>query len=225
MFLRPLFFLVLCALGFSDLGLACTRLIAGRTPWMDRLLEERGEIRLASAPNLVLRTPRPEDLSSILPIFADYETVKYTWFKFEKDETRWTMDTLVERFEWQAKHELGGDRFDFVIALKGDTKTVVGRCALYPWKGKGEWEFGITIYREHWGRHYGEEVVRVAKDYVFNQLGGDEFRLRVLDDNAGMIRVCDRLGIPQVLRSEQDTPEKPFFQYYRHYAVRRDSGR
>lgn len=188
-----------------------------KTAHLDRLVSE--SIELASS-RLVLRTPRAEDLPALLPTFADYETVKFTWFAFDEGTVRWTPETLRERFEWQAKEQLAGKRQDFVMQLREPPHPVIGRCALYPWKdAKGDWELGITIHRSFWGNGYGEETTRAMLKHAFASLGAKEVRLRILEENRAMIRVCERIGIPKVLDRKDDTPEEPFFHHYHHYAI------
>jgi [ribosomal protein S5]-alanine N-acetyltransferase len=210
---RNFFLFILLFLGLGGLG-------ATEKCALD-LLNERS-IQWLSSPHLIIRTPRSSDLSDLLPIYSDWQTVRYTYFAFKRGRNIWNARTLKERYEWQAREELDGKRFDFVLQLRAPPGNIIGRSALYPFKdGKNNWEIGITIHRPHWGNGYAGESVEELFNHAFTELKANQVRLRVLDQNQSMIRVLEKIKVPKILSSEDDDPEEPFFLRYGHYALTR----
>jgi len=193
--------------------------VARATPFLDEL-GRRATVPLET-PTLLIKTPRASDLAPLLPIFQDYLTTRYTWFAFAQGESRWTEQTLRERFEWQAQEELKGNRRDFVIHLRDAKETVIGRCAIYRPEKLGEWEFGITIFREYWRNGYGEETTRAVLDYAFSALEANDVVLEVLPENAAMQRTCRKMNLRHLLKAEDGAPAGPFNQKYDYFAAER----
>ena len=190
----------------------------GPTPHLDALAHQ--PISLLTK-RLHILSPARSDLRYILPMFNDFKTAKYTWFWL--GESHWDLEKIREKFEGYASEQLQGRGPSFVLHLTDQDRTVIGRCAFWqrPDKGRGSWEFGITIHHPYWGQGFARETLEEVLRYAFAEMGAKEIWFRTEPENTQMLKQYSKLGIPKVIDSADDTPEAPLFHRYHHFVLTR----
>ncbi len=200
-------------------------LLALATPNMDNNAKRTTEL---STKNLVARTPKREDLPSILEIFSDPKTVEHTWFR--AGETPWNLRRVVEKYEAFAAEQLKGNRKDFAILMKDETgkNIIVGRCAIYlreDEKGQakpGSWEFGITLHRNYQNKQIATELMPEIFKYVFTELNAKELWFETKPENVAMLHLYSKLGVPLFKDAKEDSPRGPYQERYHQYLLTKE---
>jgi RimJ/RimL family protein N-acetyltransferase len=126
-----------------------------------------------------------------------------TLAKWEMDPGR--MATLsnwvVPPSEAAAKEQLarwganGKDDVGFAIETLNDPAALVGNIALWGARPKDRCAtVAIALGREHIGRGYGTDAMRIIVDYGFREMGLHRIQLSVAPFNPGAIRVYKKVG-------------------------------
>ena len=76
----------------------------------------------------------------------------------------------------------------------------------------GHAELGYFLAREHWGRGYGSEAVKLALEYAFDWLNLRKVYARVYEPNVASIRILEKNGFQPAgrLRKHQYVPGEGF---------------
>jgi RimJ/RimL family protein N-acetyltransferase len=129
-----------------------------------------------------------------------------TLAKWEMDAGR--MVTLANRVappsEAAAKERIAkwsaneGDSLGFSIETLDDPAVLVGNCGLWGASAKERCvSIGIAFGREHTGRGYGTDAMRVIVDYGFRELGLHRIELTVAPFNPAGIRAYEKAGFAE----------------------------
>jgi RimJ/RimL family protein N-acetyltransferase len=93
-----------------------------------------------------------------------------------------------------------GDNLSFAIETLGDPPVLVGRSWLSTAgaRPKDRWAMaGIALGREHIGRGYGTDAMRVIVGYGFRELGLHRIQLGVASFNTAGIRAYQKAGFTE----------------------------
>ena len=94
--------------------------------------------------------------------------------------------------KWSANEK---DDLGFAIETLGDPPVLVGNIGLYGAHPKDRCAtIGIALGREHIGRGYGTDAMRVIVDYGFRELGLHRIQLGVASFNPAGIRAYEKAG-------------------------------
>ncbi|HEY0406840.1 MAG TPA: GNAT family N-acetyltransferase [Pyrinomonadaceae bacterium] len=136
---------------------------------------------------LLLRMWRESDFEEYARICADPEVMRYLGGKpYSRLEAWRHMAYLVGHWHlrgyghWAVEEKASG--------------RLIGRLGLqYPtgWPG---FEIGWTLARESWGKGYATEGARKALAYAFTEMDREHVISLIHPDNAGSIKVAERLG-------------------------------
>jgi RimJ/RimL family protein N-acetyltransferase len=82
--------------------------------------------------------------------------------------------------------------------MENPTGEVVGIImTLSTERRNGTFGYGLAVRREHWGKGYASEAVRLVLRYYFNELGYQKCTVDVYDFNTASIRLHQKLGFTQ----------------------------
>jgi [ribosomal protein S5]-alanine N-acetyltransferase len=146
---------------------------------------------------LVLRQLVVDDAPELFKMLSDDEVMRY-WSSGPHqhlNETRsyiaWNADTRADRKCW-AVTLTGGPALGWVILVP---------------RRKDNYELGYILGRDHWGQGYVAEATKAVLDYAFGTLTARRVMADSDPDNAGSIRLLQKLGFQQegYLRSEWET--------------------
>ena len=94
--------------------------------------------------------------------------------------------------KWSANED---DRLGFAIETLDDPSVLVGHVGLWGWQTKDRCAtIGIALGREHIGRGYGTDAMRVIVSYGFREMGLHRIQLGVAPFNPAGIRAYEKAG-------------------------------
>jgi RimJ/RimL family protein N-acetyltransferase len=97
--------------------------------------------------------------------------------------------------KWSANED---DRLGFSIETLDDPSVLVGHVGLWGWQTKDRCAtIGIALGREHIGRGYGTDAMRVMVSYGFRELGLHRIQLGVSPFNPAGIRAYEKAGFAE----------------------------
>ena len=136
---------------------------------------------------LLMRMWRESDFESYAALCADPEVMRYLGGKtFNRMEAWRHMAFLIGHW-----HLLGYGHWAVEEKSSGELIGRVGFLNPADWPG---FEIGWTLARKFWGKGYATEAARRALDYGFRELDKHHIISLIHPDNAGSIRVAERLG-------------------------------
>jgi len=139
---------------------------------------------------LLLRDFRDDDYDAVHAYATDLDVVRYmTWGPNSEAETR---DFLKRA---QSNTELD-PRVEFELAvIREDKEELIGGIGLHVEGSKAM--LGYCYSRSAWGQGYATEAGRVLMDFGFRSLGLHRIWACCDPENAGSIRVLQKLGMKQ----------------------------
>ncbi|HCQ64627.1 MAG TPA: N-acetyltransferase [Rhodobacteraceae bacterium] len=151
--------------------------------------------RSLSTERLVLRHPRPEDAPAYIGFFGSART-RYAGGIKTPDEA-WNI-LVFDHGLWQMR---GFGRF--VATRKGSDRAIGLFGPYYPF-GRPEPEIGWVLFdATDEGQGLATEAARACVAHAFGPLGWDSAVSYIAPENAGSIRLADRLGA----RLDEDAPQ------------------
>jgi len=137
-----------------------------------------------------LRALERDDVPTFVRWFNDPEVRRHlAWFE--------PMSRAREERWFETEYLVAKDKFVFAIEARIDEAwLLVGNSSLedISWKNRSA-GLGIVLgEKEHWGRGYGTEAVRVLLRFAFGELALNRVELTVLADNARAQRCYEKAG-------------------------------
>ena len=169
----------------------------------------------ASAPALVLRPWRGEDLEQLIEVCRDPDLRRYTSA---------SVDTVADGERWMQTQELGwttGQRFSFAVLGQGPAGRVVGNVVLKEFTDDGSTaEVGYWTAAQARGQGVAPRVLEVLTGWAFDTFAARGLKRLVLRhqvDNVASCRVAQkcRFDLDQIL-----SPGPPRFPLEGHLHVR-----
>ncbi|SRR5579885_1341022 len=158
------------------------------------------QIPTLETPRLILREPRLEDFPSYAAMWANPDVVRFISGKPQTEEEAWARFLRVTG-QW---HLLG---FGFWTIERKDTGRrigeagfVEGRRAIEP-SLIGIPEIGWGIEPAEHGKGYAHEAAKAALDWGIAHFGGRPIRCIIAPENAPSIRLAQKLGFRELLRT------------------------
>lgn len=140
---------------------------------------------IARTERLLLRDLDDRDREPIFLLNSDPEVLKYVHdvpFKDIEAARAWIADIGA-----QLPHGIGR------WAIGANDGTWIGRCSLRR-QENGEVLMGYRLLREHWGKGYASEAVRMMLDLAFNQHKLPYVASKVARENIASQRVIEKNG-------------------------------
>jgi RimJ/RimL family protein N-acetyltransferase len=158
--------------------------------------EYRVEAQLRDGLAVTIRAIRPDDRERIVEAFGRLspETVYMRLFSFKK---------ALTDAEFQAITEVDFERRASLVVTRfaGAAEKIIAAASFIRGEAPDRAEVSFIVADEYQGRGIGrrllEHLVRIARDR-----GITRFEAQVLSDNAGMLAVFERSGLPLERRSE-----------------------
>lgn len=136
---------------------------------------------------LILRMWRESDFEPYAAMCSDPEVMRYLGGKtFNRMEAWRHMAFLIGHW-----HLLAYGHWAVEEKVSGDFLGRIGFLNPADWPG---FEIGWTLGRKYWGKGFATEGARRALDYGFTELNKEHVISLIHPDNAGSIRVAQRLG-------------------------------
>ena len=136
---------------------------------------------------LLMRMWRESDFESYAALCADPEVMRYLGGKtFNRMEAWRHMAFLIGHW-----HLLGYGHWAVEEKSSGELIGRVGFLNPADWPG---FEIGWTLARKFWGKGYATEAAQRALGFGFRELDKPHIISLIHPDNAGSIRVAERLG-------------------------------
>ncbi|MBP1912919.1 GNAT family N-acetyltransferase [Thermococcus stetteri] len=102
---------------------------------------------------------------------------------------------IEDELEWYERLRREKDRERVFSILENSTSSLVGFIGLHRIDHRdGHAELGYFLGREHWGKGYGSEAVKLALIYAFEWLNLRKVYARVYEPNVASIRVLEKNG-------------------------------
>jgi RimJ/RimL family protein N-acetyltransferase len=136
---------------------------------------------------LLLRRFRESDLDAYADMLGDAEVTRYLGGKPMSRAEAWRHMAMVIG-HWQLRG------YGFWAVEERASGVMVGRVGCWYPEGWPGVEVGWTLRRAFWGRGFATEAARASLDYAFNELGQDHMISLIQPENAGSVRVAERLG-------------------------------
>ena len=136
---------------------------------------------------LLHRAMEPRDAASFFALNSHPEVIRYTG-----EEPLASVEEARERIENNEDFETVG--FGRWGSFLKETGEMIGFCGLKYLPELEEVDIGYRFLPEYWGRGLATEAGKATLDYGFQEIGLEEIIGLVLDDNAGSIRVLEKLG-------------------------------
>jgi RimJ/RimL family protein N-acetyltransferase len=168
---------------------------------------------------LLFRSHEASDLDAFCAMEADAEVRRYV------GGAPRTREAAEQRFWERAMQPVEGQLAMWATVLKADG-SYIGRCGLYPklkeeGRVAGEAVLGFYLARQFWGQGFATEAGRAFVDFGFDELKLRRIVTSVQVENAGSIRVLEKLGF---VVTGHETGPRSFYHFELVRPVRRAAG-
>jgi len=136
---------------------------------------------------LILRMFRESDTDAYAEMMADPEVMRFLGGRPLPRAEAWRSMALMLG-HWQLRG------YGFWAVEERASGEMVGRVGCWRPEGWPGLEVGWTLRRSFWGRGYATEAARASVDYAFTALEQARVISLIAPENAGSIRVAERLG-------------------------------
>ena len=152
---------------------------------------------------LVLREFRATDWPAMLAYQSDPRYLRYyEWTERTPEDVR----AFIQRFLDQ-QQETPRIKFQLAITLKGSDE-LIGNCGVrMASAGAREADIGYELAPQYWGQGFATEAARAIVQFGFTQLRPHRISAWCIAENAGSVRVLEKLG----MRQEGRLREKEYF--------------
>lgn len=138
---------------------------------------------------LVLRDFHQEDLQAVHEYASDPEVVKYMPFGPNTlEDSQNFLDRAIGKQSVDPRTD-----YDLGVALKSEDR-LIGGCRVNK-TSENEAHLGYIYNRRYWGEGYATEAARSMVEFAFGELGLHRIYADVHLDNAGSIRVLEKVGM------------------------------
>jgi ribosomal-protein-alanine N-acetyltransferase len=135
---------------------------------------------------LILRTPEPGDVPSLVPLVGDFDVAK-NCSRVPHPYTERDGYDLVALLRQRQAH---GQDHTFAI-LRQEDDAFIGLCGVHPERG---WEMGYWIGKPFWRQGYASEAASRLVAFGFDELGAERLVAEWFHDNPASGRVLEKLG-------------------------------
>lgn len=141
-----------------------------------------------TTPRLLLREFQERDFDSYAAMMADPEVARYlsNGKPLERGEAWRQMAMFLGHWELRG--------FGIWAVEERATGVFIGRIGCLEPEGWPGFEIGYTLARPYWGRGYASEGAAASLRYAREELKRERIISIIRPDNAGSIRVAERLG-------------------------------
>ncbi len=141
------------------------------------------------APRTRLRWLTESDIDGLFAIFSDQEMMRYWSSTAMKDRSE--AAELLARIHRQFADKSG---FQWGVERKADGE-LIGTCTLFNiHRANLRGEVGYCLRSTHWGQGYMGEALAALIDHAFGVLKLRRLEADVDPNNAGSLRILDRMG-------------------------------
>ncbi|WP_275787420.1 GNAT family N-acetyltransferase [Pararhizobium gei] len=160
---------------------------------MTALLQERPSLALRPGPGpcpvinterLILRPHRLSDADAIAQSLGDYQVSRMLARVSAPYHRQDALDWLVR--------QRSGLVAGWIMAITANDDGHIGCVGIE--LRHGQWHLGYWLNRQHWGRGYASEAVHAAVEPFFRRMPGTVLHSGVFADNAGSLRLQEKLG-------------------------------
>ena len=160
---------------------------------------------ILETPRLILRRFTEADAQLIYRLNSDQQVIKYIHEPTLLSEEQ-AREIIVRIILPQYEHNLGR----WAVHTKAGNE-FIGWCGLKFLAESNEVDIGYRFHPFAWGKGYATEAAQNTLDYGFNQLNLNEIIGRAHAENAGSIKVLQKIGMHFVKDTiEDDCPVKVF---------------
>lgn len=139
--------------------------------------------------NVRLRGIEPRDYETMFQWRSDsdaYGKVDYLSLPRSFESFKKAMDEAVSK---------GPDGDNYAFAIENREGELVGEAGTFGCNRRmGTFKYGVFIAREHWGKGYGKEAVRLLLRFYFMELGYQKVTIHIVSFNERSIKFHERLG-------------------------------
>lgn len=136
-----------------------------------------------------LRGIEPQDFETMYQWRSDSEAfgkVDYLSFPHSYEHFKKKMDQSLEK---------GPDGDSYLFAIENLEGELIGEVGTFHCNRRmGTFQYGVFIARNHWGKGYGKEVVRLLLRFYFMELGYQKVTIHIVSFNERSIKFHERLG-------------------------------
>lgn len=102
-------------------------------------------------------------------------------------------DSMMARVEYMCKREPSNDEFMWII--ENQEGVAVGCINTFDCnKRVGIFKYGVGIVREHWGKGYAKDAIRIVLKYYFRELRYQKVNVYIYSFNERSIKLHESLG-------------------------------
>jgi len=109
------------------------------------------------------------------------------------DDSFYTLDAHLKLIEARKQAKENGSRHDFGI-FELQTDKLVGNIGLYRFGLAEKCVLGYSLDKDHHGKGYATEAVRLILDYAFKEVGFHRVEAGAMPRNIGSARVLEKAG-------------------------------
>ena len=107
-----------------------------------------------------------------------------------------TYDAMVARVEARSKQEPQNDEFIWVI--ESADGIAVGNINTFGCNKRfGTFKYGLGIVREHWGKGYAKDAIKIVLRYYFRELRYQKVTVYIYSFNQRSMKLHESLGFKQ----------------------------
>ena len=135
---------------------------------------------------LIIRKFNPDDLASLIDLFADSEVMRYIGPRraLTEDETqKWLSNILLQQDNVFTRYAVALQHTDELIGVAGLRDE------------DGIKDFGYYFRRNFWGKGYAVEACSAILNHIENTLNIRDYQIFIADENNSSIRMIYRVGL------------------------------
>jgi len=145
--------------------------------------------RILNTRDLRLRPSNPSDAESIFTMLSDPQSMKY-W----SDQPIKDLAAAVKVLNKDLESDAQGNSMCWAITFNGQDK-MIGKCILFQFsQPHRRAEIGYILNREYWRQGLMHQALEAVIDFAFNTLKLHRIEADVDTENAGSLRLLEKLG-------------------------------
>ena len=135
---------------------------------------------------LIIRKFKPDDLASLIDMFAYPEVMRYLGPRralTEDEAQKWLTDILLQQEDMLTR---------YAVVLR-ETDELIGVAGLRDEEGIKD--FGYYFRKRFWGKGYAIEACSAILDHIENTLNIRDYQVFIADENINSIKMIQKLGM------------------------------
>lgn len=160
-------------------------------PIVNKLIEKGSNI--VEKRQIYIREFESTDAKALLELNLSNRTIFEGVTPVSRDDSFYSLDAHLKLIDDWKRGKEQGNRYEFGI-FEIQSSTLIGMIALYKFGPSEKCTLGYSLDKEHYGKGYVTEAVKIILDFAFKELRFHRVDAGVMPRNIGSTRVLEKVG-------------------------------